>query len=57
MSIKIYVDFGESETISKSQAPTGRVGFGAWILSNLLRLTRPRPSAPVARLSTMRPRR
>lgn len=57
MSIKIFVDFGESEATSKSQAPTGRAWFGAWILSSLLRLARPRPSTPAARLSTMRPRR
>lgn len=57
MSIKIYVDYGESTTTSKNQTPTGRVWFGAWILSSLLRLTRPRPAAPTARLSTMRPRR
>lgn len=57
MSIKIYVDYGETEATSRNQAPTGRIWFGAWILSSLLRLARPRPSASPARLSTMRPRR
>ena len=57
MSIKIYVDYGESETTSKHQASNGRGWFGAWILSSLLRLARPRPTTPTARLSTMRPRR
>ncbi len=57
MSIKIYVDYGETEATSKSQASGGRGWFGAWILSSLLRLARPRPTTPPARLSTMRPRR
>lgn len=57
MSIKIFVDYGDSSGPSTTQPANGLGRFGAWIWNGLLRLAGSKPVPTSARFSTQRPRR